>query len=75
MYYLMERSSVVTLVRQALNPQTKNPVKAPVTLATVTAIRSGLLPAPIVNVISVTKDRVFFNLGEAHGNVWLTRLE
>jgi Tol biopolymer transport system component len=74
-FYLLDRGSVVTLVRQALEPRTKQPVGAPVALTTVTAIRPGLLPAPIANIISVSKDRVFFNLGEAHGNVWLTRLE
>ena len=74
-FYLLDRGSLVTLVRQALDPVTKRPIKEPVPLTTITAIRVGLLPAPIVNLISVTKDHVFFNLGEAHGNVWVTRLE
>jgi hypothetical protein len=73
--YLLDRGSVVTLVRQVVDLRTKQPVGMPATLATVTAVRPGLLPAPMVNLISVSVDRVFFNLAEAHGNVGLTRLE
>ena len=75
LYYLLDRASVLTLVRQAVDPATKRPVSAPVTLSTLSAIRAGLLPVSVVNLISVTRDRVFFNLVEARGNVWLTRLE
>lgn len=74
-FYLLDRRSVVTLVRQVVDLRTKQPIGTPATLTTVTAVRPGLLPGPIVNLISVSEDRVFFNLAEAHGNVWLTRLE
>ena len=75
LYYLLERASVLTLVRHAMDPITKRPVSAPVVLSTVSTDRTSLLPGPIVNLVSVTRDRVFFNLTEAHGNIWLTRLE
>jgi hypothetical protein len=73
-YYESTRGSVVTLVRQQLDLVTRRPVKQPVRLATVQAVPSGLFLAPTVNVLSVTRDRVFFNNIDARSNIWMTTL-
>ena len=73
-YDLLDRASVLTLSTGGRCGH-RQPVSAPVILAPVSAMPAGLLPVSIFNLISVTRDRVFFNLAEAHGNVWLTQLE
>jgi Tol biopolymer transport system component len=73
-YYESTRGSVVTLVRQQLDLVTRRPVKQPVRLATVQTVPSGLFLAPTVNVLSVTRDRVFFNNIDARSNIWMTTL-
>ena len=73
-YYESTRGSVVTLVRQQLDPVTRRTVEQPVLLAIVQTIPSGLFLTPTVHILSVTRDRVFFNNIDARSNIWTTTL-
>jgi Tol biopolymer transport system component/tRNA A-37 threonylcarbamoyl transferase component Bud32 len=73
-YYESTRGSVVTLVRQQLDPVTRRTVEPPLPLAIVQTIPSGLFLVPTVNTLSVTRDRLFFNNIDAHSNIWMTTL-
>ena len=60
------------LLRQKLEPATKRPLGEPVSLAQIPSVFSRAAP---INVVCVSRDRVFFNTYEVRSNVWMTRLE
>jgi Tol biopolymer transport system component len=68
-YYELRREGVLRLVKQKLDPATKRPLEEPTPLARVEFSGGG------TNIISVTRDRVFFNTDEVRSNIWMTRLE
>ena len=60
------------LLRQKLEPATKRPLGEPVSLAQIPSVFSRAAP---INLVCVSRDRVFFNTYEVRSNVWMTRLE
>ena len=74
-YYHLTRGSVVSLVRQALDPTTKRAIGNPSPLAPIQNIPQSVFNVGLQNVIAVTRTRIFYNNAETHSNVWATRLE
>jgi Tol biopolymer transport system component len=68
-YYELRRGGILILVKQKLNPDTKRTVEEPLQLAQVE------ISGNVQNIVSVTRDRVFFNTDEIRSNIWMTRLE
>jgi Tol biopolymer transport system component len=68
-YYELRRAGVLTLIKQKLDPATKRTLEDPIQLARVEFSGTGQ------NIVTVTRDRVFFNTDEVRSNVWMTRLE
>jgi hypothetical protein len=73
-YYELTEGNVVRLVRQKVNPVTKSPEATPVKLAIVQTIPTAFFPVVTASVVSVTRDRVFFNTVETRSNIWMTKL-
>jgi serine/threonine protein kinase/Tol biopolymer transport system component len=76
-FYLFTQKGVLTLVRQELDPATKQPRGEPVSLEPV-----QVFPASIANligasnsVVGVSRTRVFYNSTEVRSNVWMTSIE
>jgi serine/threonine protein kinase len=69
LYYLIVRGSRARLIQQKLDPVNKKPAGDPVQLTSV-PFSSG-----DVSLISVTRDRLFFNTREVRSNVWMTNVE
>ena len=57
------------LMRQKLDPDSKRPSGDAVQLAPIPFSGAG------VSLISVTRDRVFFNTSEVRSNVWMTNID
>jgi Tol biopolymer transport system component len=68
-YYELRRGGIQILVRQRLDPATKRPLEEPIQLAQVE------FSGNVQNIVTVTRDRVFFNTDEVRSNIWMTRLE
>jgi Tol biopolymer transport system component len=69
LYYLIARGSSMMLMRQKLDPDSKRPSGDAVQLAPIPFSGAG------VSLISVTRDRLFFNTSEVRSNVWMTNIE
>ena len=69
LYYLIVRGSSVALIRQKLDPASKKPSGDLVQLTSIP------FSGPGVSLISVTRDRVFYNTSEVRSNVWMTNIE
>ena len=67
--YYLERGS---LFSQKLDASTMRPIGQPVDIAQLPVFPSGAAP---VSVVSVARDRLFFNTYEVRSNVWMTRME
>jgi Tol biopolymer transport system component len=68
-YYELKRAGVLILVKQKLDPATKRTLEEPIPLTSVKFSGFGQ------NIITVSRDRVFFNTDEIRSNIWMTRLE
>jgi hypothetical protein len=68
-YYLIVRGPIATLIRQKLDTSTRKPSGDPVQLTTIP------FSGPGVSLISVSRDRVFYNTSEVRSNVWMTNIE
>jgi Tol biopolymer transport system component len=75
LFYQLTHGNVVTIVRQRLDASTKRPIGAPVPLATVLNVPPSILNIGLQYVITVTRDRLFYNTAEIRSNVWMTRIE
>ncbi|MGH9387305.1 MAG: hypothetical protein ACRD2N_23805 [Vicinamibacterales bacterium] len=75
MFYQLIRGNVVTIVRQRLDPVTKRPISDPIPLASVLNVPPSVLNIGLQYVITVTRDRLFYNTAEIRSNVWMTRIE
>jgi Tol biopolymer transport system component len=72
LYYVSEADGFRCIRGQPLDPTTKRPVGAPIEVYHSHNARRSLMNAWMgVLEISVTSDRLFFNLGETTGNIWL----
>ena len=74
-FYELTRGNVVTLVRQALDPVSRRPIGEPVRLAAIRNFPLSVFYISLQSLITVTRDRVFFNTAEIRSNVWLTRIQ
>jgi Tol biopolymer transport system component len=70
-YYELVEESTRVLVKQKVDPATKQPRGNPVRLATVR--QSADLS--IICTVTVTNDRVFFNTADTRSNVWARKIE
>jgi eukaryotic-like serine/threonine-protein kinase len=68
-YYELKRKGTLILVKQKLDPTTKRTLEQPLQLAQVE------ISGNVQNIVTVTRDRVFFNTDEIRSNIWVTRLE
>jgi Tol biopolymer transport system component len=68
-YYELKRRGTLILVKQKLDPATKRTLEQPLQLAQVE------ISGNVQNIVTVTRDRVFFNTDEIRSNIWVTRLE
>jgi Tol biopolymer transport system component len=75
LFYLETRGNVMILVRQPLDPKTKRPVGVSASLAGVQNIPQSVFNIGLQNVLTVTRDRLFYNTAEVRANVWTTRIE
>jgi hypothetical protein len=65
----------LTLVRQRVELEARKAVGSPVHVANVQNIPQSVFNIGLQNVLTVTRDRVFFNTAEVRSNVWMTRIE
>jgi hypothetical protein len=72
LYFYLTTGSVTTLVRQSLDPVTKAPRGNPVKLASVLSVPNSIFNIGMQPVITVTRDRLFFNTVEMRSNLWMT---
>jgi hypothetical protein len=76
LYYLSERDGFRCIRAQRLDPATKRPVGAPFDVYHSHSARRSLMnPALHFLEISLSLDRMVFNLEERTGNVWMAKLE
>jgi len=68
-FYAFVRKTIMEVVRQRLDPVTKNPIGPPAKIA------SAPFSGPGQFIITVSRDRLFFNTDEIRSNIWMTRLE
>ena len=66
---------MVALARKKVNVATKIPEAPPVRLATLQTIPTTFSPLVTASVVSVTRDRVFFNTVETRSSIWMTKLQ
>jgi Tol biopolymer transport system component/DNA-binding winged helix-turn-helix (wHTH) protein len=71
-YYLIDRGASKALMRRKLDPISKMPVSDPVQLFSVPFSSPGVGG---VALISVSRDRIFFNTSEVHSNLWMSNIE
>jgi hypothetical protein len=74
-FYLQTRGNVMTLVRQAVDVKARKAIGSPVHVANVQNIPQSVFNIGLQNVLTVTRDRVFFNTAEVRSNVWMTKIE
>jgi Tol biopolymer transport system component len=74
LYFLMNQGNVVRLLRQRIDPSTMRPTGPPAVLALVENVPQSVFNLQLQNVVTVTRDRVFFNTSELRSNVWATTL-
>jgi Tol biopolymer transport system component len=74
-FYHQIRGSVVRLVRQRIDASTRQPLGDPQPLAAILNIPQTVFNIALQYVVTVSKDRVFFNTAEIRSNVWMTKVE
>ena len=68
-FYAIARKTVMEVVSQKLDSLTKKPLGQPTKIASAPFSRPGQF------IISVSRDRLFFNIDEIRSNIWMTRLD
>ena len=72
LYYVSEADGFRCVMARRLEPTTKRPLGSPIDVYHFHSARRSLMNAWFGFLeISVTADRLFFNLGETTGNVWM----
>ena len=76
LFYQVIKGNVMTIVRQPLDAVSKRPIGVPVKVAAVQNIPQSVFNINLPNVITVTRERLFYNTGRrVRSNVWTTRIE
>ena len=70
-YYQVVNESIRVLVKQKIDPATKRPVGEVMRLVRVRQPDD----LSVIATVTVTRERVFFNTVEMHGNLWATKIE
>jgi hypothetical protein len=73
LYYLSEVDGFQCIWAQRLDPVTKRPVGQPLEISHWHSARRSLMNVqiPLFQELSVTADKLFFNVGETTGNIWM----
>ncbi len=73
LYYTSDVDGFRCIWARRLDPQTKRPIGQPLAVHHSHSIRRSLMNAgiPLFQELSVTTDRLFFNVGETTGNIWM----
>jgi eukaryotic-like serine/threonine-protein kinase len=73
LYYTSEIDGFRCIWAQRLDPATKRPIGPPLEIYHSHSARRSLANAgiPILWEIAITRDKLFFNLGETTGNIWM----
>jgi eukaryotic-like serine/threonine-protein kinase len=73
LYYLSEVDGFQCIWAQRLDPATKQPVGQPMEISHWHSARRSLMNVqlPLFQELSVTADKLFFNVGETTGNIWM----
>jgi eukaryotic-like serine/threonine-protein kinase len=73
LYYTSDADGFRCILAQRLDPATKRPVGPPLEVYHSHSARRSLMNAgiPLFWELSVTADKLFFNLGETTGNIWM----
>jgi hypothetical protein len=73
LYYLSELDGFQCIWAQRLDPATKRPVGQPLEISHWHSARRSLMnvQVPLFQELSVTADKLFFNVGETTGNIWM----
>ncbi|MGH9657139.1 MAG: hypothetical protein ACRD96_01270, partial [Bryobacteraceae bacterium] len=75
LYYTSDRDGFRCVRAQRLDPATKRPVRAAFDVYHSHGARTSLMNAGIQFMdISVTRDRLIFNLEERTGNIWMAKI-
>jgi Tol biopolymer transport system component len=74
-FYILTRGSIATVVRQNLDPATKQPIGEPLPIARVQHIPTTALFTGLQNLIAVSRRHVYFNAADVHANVWMMHRE
>ena len=69
LFYAVVRKPTMELMKQKLDPATKHPMGDPVKVA------KAPFSGPGQFLITVTRDRLFYNTDEIRSNIWMTKLE
>jgi hypothetical protein len=75
LFYLQTSGNITAVVRPPLDGKTKQPNGALTQVARVQNRPQSVFNIGLQNVITVTRDRLFFNTAEVRSNVWMTRME
>ena len=73
LYYLSEVDGFQCIWAQRLDPDSKRPVGQPLEISHWHSARRSLMNVqiPLFQELSVTADKLFFNVGETTGNIWM----
>jgi eukaryotic-like serine/threonine-protein kinase len=73
LYYTSEVDGFRCIWARRLDPETKRPLGQPLEVYHSHSVRRSLMNAgiPLFQELSVTADKLFFNLGETTGNIWM----
>jgi eukaryotic-like serine/threonine-protein kinase len=76
LYFTSNRDGYRCIRAQRLNPRTKHPVGEPIDVYHSHSARRSLMNAGIrLLELSLSHDKLVFNLGEITGNIWVAKLE
>ena len=72
-YYTSDVDGFRCIWARRLDPETKRPIGPPLEIYHSHSIRRSLMNAgiPLFQELSLTADKLFFNLGETTGNIWM----
>jgi Tol biopolymer transport system component len=71
LYYISEADGFQCIWAQRLDPDTKRPVGQPLEVSHWHSARRTLKAVPLFQELSLTADKLFFNVGETTGNIWM----
>jgi serine/threonine protein kinase len=71
LYFTSEADGFSCIWAQRLDPQTKRPIGVPTAVSHWHSARRSLRAVPLFQELSVTADRLFFNVSETSGNIWM----